>query len=98
MPWRSNVPGGFPGLAYCLGGRSVFFGGWSPRLLAVRAARPCGRPPLLADLNGPLPGARAGYFRQAAAQIGTDVTNDFIFGQLHEALRAQLKQGSMPAM
>ena len=33
LPWRTNVDQGFPGLAYCIGGRSVFFGGWSPRLL-----------------------------------------------------------------
>ena len=33
LPWQTNVPGGFTGLAYCLGGRSLFFGGWSPRLL-----------------------------------------------------------------
>jgi choline dehydrogenase-like flavoprotein len=32
MPWISNE--GFPGLAYCLGGRSLFWGGWSPRLTA----------------------------------------------------------------
>ncbi len=32
MPWLSNV--GFPGLAYCVGGRSLFWGGWSPRLTA----------------------------------------------------------------
>src|SRR5437899_837585 len=31
LAWNSAV--GFPGLAYCLGGRSVFWGGWSPRLL-----------------------------------------------------------------
>jgi choline dehydrogenase-like flavoprotein len=30
MPWLSNE--GFPGLAYCVGGRSLFWGGWSPRL------------------------------------------------------------------
>lgn len=30
MPWISNV--GFPGLAYCIGGRSLFWGGWSPQL------------------------------------------------------------------
>jgi choline dehydrogenase-like flavoprotein len=30
MPWISNA--GFPGLAYCLGGRSLFWGGWSPQL------------------------------------------------------------------
>src|SRR5260370_24526902 len=31
-PWRSQVP--FPGLAYCLGGRSLYWGGWSPQLTA----------------------------------------------------------------
>jgi hypothetical protein len=31
IPWRSNVP--FPGLAYCLGGRSLYWGGWAPRLI-----------------------------------------------------------------
>ncbi|OQP66337.1 hypothetical protein A3860_12600 [Niastella vici] len=30
MPWISNEA--FPGLAYCVGGRSIFWGGWSPRL------------------------------------------------------------------
>ncbi len=29
-PWRRNEA--FPGLAYCLGGRSIYWGGWSPRL------------------------------------------------------------------
>ncbi len=29
-PWRSRTP--FPGLAYCLGGRSLYWGGWAPRL------------------------------------------------------------------
>src|SRR6266571_873660 len=32
MPWISNEV--FPGLAYCIGGRSLFWGGWSPRLTA----------------------------------------------------------------
>jgi hypothetical protein len=30
LPWRSNA--GFPGLAYCVGGRSLYWGGWAPRL------------------------------------------------------------------
>jgi choline dehydrogenase-like flavoprotein len=30
IPWRTQVP--FPGLAYCVGGRSLYWGGWSPRL------------------------------------------------------------------
>ena len=92
MPWRTDVPRGFPGLAYCLGGRSVYFGGWSPQLLPSEtpAVWPAA---LLADLNGPLPGGGDGYFRQASEQIGTTTTNDFIFGELHTALRAQLRQG-----
>jgi hypothetical protein len=32
MPWRSNVP--FIGQAYCIGGKSLYWGGWCPRLLA----------------------------------------------------------------
>src|SRR5438552_3169165 len=32
-PWHSNQA--FPGLAYCFGGRSLFWGGWSPRLTAA---------------------------------------------------------------
>ena len=31
LPWNSNER--FGGLAYCLGGRSLYFGGWSPRYL-----------------------------------------------------------------
>jgi hypothetical protein len=92
LPWRTDVPRGFPGLAYCVGGRSVYFGGWSPQLLAseMPSAWPAA---VVADVNGPLPGGADGYFRQAAEQIGTTTTNDFIFGALHIALRAQLKQG-----
>lgn len=29
-PWHGNED--FPGLAYCVGGKSVFWGGWSPKL------------------------------------------------------------------
>jgi choline dehydrogenase-like flavoprotein len=32
-PWHSNRA--FPGLAYCFGGRSLFWGGWSPRLTSA---------------------------------------------------------------
>jgi choline dehydrogenase-like flavoprotein len=31
MPWRSNVD--FIGQAYCIGGKSLYWGGWCPRLL-----------------------------------------------------------------
>jgi hypothetical protein len=39
---------------------------------------------VLSDLTG------AGYFKQASAQIGVTETNDFIFGDLHRAMRTQL--------
>lgn len=90
LPWRSDVRGGFPGLAYCLGGRSVFFGGWSPRLLDTANDTEMARPPwpqsVVDDLNNR-------YFEEAAAQIGTDESNDFIDGEMHRALRKQLFDG-----
>src|SRR5712692_8866139 len=36
-PWRSQVA--FPGLAYCLGGRSLYWGGWAPRQTSVDLAK-----------------------------------------------------------
>ncbi|MGH8548722.1 MAG: family 16 glycoside hydrolase [Methylococcales bacterium] len=93
LPWRTDVPRGFPGLAYCLGGRSVYFGGWSPQLLASELRADKWPASVIAELNGPLPGGSNGYFRQAAEQIGTTATNDFIFGPMHTALRTRLRQG-----
>ncbi|MGH8072082.1 MAG: family 16 glycoside hydrolase [Candidatus Entotheonellia bacterium] len=88
FPWRTNVPKGFTGLAYCMGGRSVFFGGWSPQLLeSETAAWPQA---VLDDLRNPHPGGSSSYFRQASEQIGTNESNDFMYGVLHEALRNQL--------
>jgi choline dehydrogenase-like flavoprotein len=91
LPWHSSTL--FPGLAYCIGGRSAFFGGWSPRLLD-------GEMPLTSDARHPYPWPQAvvddlkqSYFGDAAAQIGTDTTNDFISGEMHEALRRQLHDG-----
>ncbi len=90
LPWRSNVKLGFPGLAYCIGGRSVFFGGWSPRPLdtTTDTEMPRNQWPgsVVDDLNHR-------YFDEAANQIGADVTNDFIDGPLHRALRQQLFDG-----
>jgi choline dehydrogenase-like flavoprotein len=93
LPWRSNVPDGFPGLAYCTGGRSLFWGGWSPQLL--QAETPADRWPasVLFDLRNRQLGTEQGYFHQAARQIGVTETNDFVFGAMHEALRQQLFDG-----
>src|SRR5215213_7516000 len=90
LPWQSKVKTGFPGLAYCVGGRSVFWGGWSPQLLdtATDAEMPRDKWPggVVDDLNNR-------YFREAAEQIGTTQTNDFIHGLLHRAMRRQLFDG-----
>ena len=100
LAWQTSVKGGFPGLAYCLGGRSVFWGGWSPQLLSAEMPttasplHPNAWPPdVVNELLNPLPNGDPGYFRQAAAQIGTTETNDFIHGALHTALRRQLFEG-----
>jgi hypothetical protein len=86
LAWETNVRGGFPGLAYMVGGRSLFFGGWSPRLLDDEMPPATWPPGVVADL-------RAQYFDEAARQIGTDTTNDFIQGDLHTALRDLLLAG-----
>jgi choline dehydrogenase-like flavoprotein len=89
LPWHSSTP--FPGLAYCLGGRSLFFGGWSPQLLDEEmptAANAPSRWPqaVVTDLNNR-------YFAESAAQIGTEETNDFISGALQNTLRQALFTG-----
>jgi choline dehydrogenase-like flavoprotein len=83
-PWHSNQA--FPGLAYCVGGRSLFWGGWSPRLTA-------------ADL-GPRPADQASWPADAAAyllanyaavetEMGVQPTTDYISGPLFASLQAR---------
>ena len=89
LPWHSSTR--FPGLAYCLGGRSLFFGGWSPQLLneemptAANAPNPWPQA-VVDDLNNR-------YFAESAEQIGTEETNDFVSGPLQNALRQALFNG-----
>lgn len=89
LAWNSGIP--FPGLAYCIGGRSVYWGGWSPRLLDSELPNSVWPQAVLDDLKPKnLPDGRKGYFRQSSDQIGVTETNDFIFGDLHRAMRQQL--------
>lgn len=85
MPWISNEL--FPGLAYCIGGRSLFWGGWSPPLTGADLANWPNE--VAAYLNGP-----TGY-NSTAREIGTAVTTDFIsktalFNALLAAITAAL--------
>src|SRR5215204_3053949 len=100
QPWESDSPmsfnQGFPGLAFCIGGRSVFWGGWSPYLIDSEVADPSWPANVRKDLMTPvLPPAnpKESYLDTAARQIGTDTTNEFVFGPLHEAMRDQLFNG-----
>ncbi len=75
IPWRGNV--NFVGLAYCLGGKSVYWGGWCPRFTA-------------GDLNN-WPATTAAYlngnYGLLEDEIGVSTTTDFISGPLFVALR-----------
>lgn len=89
--WNADPALNFPGLAYCAGGRSLWWGGWSPRLLDAETPLSAWPKAVLDDLNAKkLPNGDPGYFRQSGQQIGVTATNDFIFGELHNALREQL--------
>ncbi len=78
LPWRSNQA--TPGLAYCVGGRSLYWGGWAPRLTAADQAL---WPPALANY------LQANY-NQTEREIGVDPSTDFITGDLYQALIARL--------
>jgi choline dehydrogenase-like flavoprotein len=75
LPWRGNVA--FPGLAYCLGGKSIYWGGWCPRLTA-------------ADLAGWPESTRnwlAAQYSTVESETGVVPATDFIFGDLQAALQ-----------
>jgi choline dehydrogenase-like flavoprotein len=76
IPWRSNVQ--FVGLAYCVGGKSLYWGGWCPRLQAD-------------DLSSSPPSV-AQYLTQNypthEEQVGVADSTDFIQGPLFNLLKA----------
>jgi choline dehydrogenase-like flavoprotein len=80
LPWISDIPGGTIGLAYCVGGRSIYWGGWAPRLLAEETPSPPWPASALADLEST-------YLQHAADQLGVSAVNEFVFGDLQAAMR-----------
>ncbi len=93
-PWRSQVA--FPGLAYCSGGRSLYWGGWSPRLTDVDLQR--------------WPAEIASYLQSAShtgdeyeateKETGVFDKTDYISGALFNALKAKFvaAQSSVPTV
>lgn len=79
IPWHSNEP--FTGLAYCPGGRSLFWGGWSPRLTP-------------ADLASWPKGARdflTAQYPDVELEIGVQDKADYLSGPLNAAINAKLQ-------
>lgn len=86
IPWRGNVD--FPGLAYCTGGKSIYWGGWCPRLTS-------------ADLLG-WPSGAAQYldanYLFVESETGVVPGTEFIFGDLLTVLSNEVgtAAGSLP--
>ncbi len=74
--WRGNVA--FPGLAYCFGGKSLFWGGWCPRLTNDDLAQW----PATTRLG------LANHYTRVEEETGVSEVTDFITG----ALNAELKR------
>jgi choline dehydrogenase-like flavoprotein len=78
LPWRGNVT--FPGLAYCLGGKSLYWGGWCPRLTLGDLAR---WPAATAQ-------ALTGVYLEVENETGVVPATDFITGDLLAALHTKV--------
>lgn len=77
LPWRGNTD--FPGLAYCCGGKSLYWGGWCPRLTpGDMVAWPVDAAKYLA----------AHYF-DVESETGVVPATDFISGELLDAIWAR---------
>jgi hypothetical protein len=75
LPWRGNVD--FPGLAYCTGGKSIFWGGWCPRLTDSDL------------LNWPNPAATYlnDHYIDVESETGVQPATDFMFDALGATLQ-----------
>lgn len=82
VPWRGNDQ--FPGLAYCIGGKSLYWGGWCPRMTNGDLAR--------------WPSTVANYLQATYPFVeddtGVSQTTDFITGPLYDALSAAVQSAA----
>jgi GMC oxidoreductase len=77
IPWRGNVD--FPGLAYCSGGKSIYWGGWCPRLTTGDLLN--WPPATTLYLNN--------HYTEVESETGVVPATDFIFGELTNVISAE---------
>ena len=85
-PWHSNQA--FPGLAYCIGGRSIFWGGWSPRLLPADLGP---QPPTQATWPSDAVAFLTSNYGEVEKEMGVTPTADYISGPLFDKLKARFE-------
>ncbi len=98
LPWNSTVE--FGGLAYCLGGRSLYWGGWSPQYLDSEM-RTAAAGSITAQTLWPdavVQDLKERFFLEAATQTGVTTSNYFLDGALQAFYGGQLTNayGSIP--
>ena len=88
LGWRGNVA--FPGLAYCFGGKSLYWGGWCPELTAAD----------LAAWPAAVAQGLAIHYPAVAKETGVSETADFISGALNDELTRAFaaRTGGVPAI
>jgi hypothetical protein len=74
LPWRGNTD--FPGLAYCCGGKSLYWGGWCPRLT----------PDDLALWPAEAASYLTAHYLDVESETGVVPATDFISGELLDAV------------
>jgi choline dehydrogenase-like flavoprotein len=92
LPWKSSVA--FGGLVYALGGRSLYFGGWSPRYLSSEM-HTSAMGAFTQDNLWPasvVQDLQVRYFAEAEDQTGAATSNLYINGALHEFYRQKTFQ------
>jgi choline dehydrogenase-like flavoprotein len=86
LGWRGNT--GFPGTAYCVGGKSIYWGGWCPRLQPADLAqwpedvrRYLTSPPDFGNnLPNRLPSSdRESVYEAVEYEIGVKPADDYVF-------------------
>jgi hypothetical protein len=86
MPWRGNVP--FVGQAYCVGGKSLFWGGWCPTLLEDDLTQWAAFSPSVAQYlrdNYPTLQRQVGILDSSGK-----VSTDYVQGPLFDALKGRI--------